>query len=251
MSCQASHEFVSAFQQRTISLNGGSATGYRTVKHDLTFRDRSSHDGSAAAAIAVAPATHGLAAMLVDAQEESLVDRLLGGEASAVAEVYDLHQAAVHAFARRLVGDAAAAQDLVHDVFIALPSAMRNFRGESSFRTFLLSIAVNHARHHLRAASRRRAAMDRFSNEVTHRSDEGPEHHAQRRDLARELSRALDALPLDQRVAFVLCQIEERSSVDAARIAGTTDGNMRIRLLRARQALRRALAGWSEQGGNA
>jgi RNA polymerase sigma-70 factor (ECF subfamily) len=212
------------------------------VEHDLTFRDPSSHDGSAAAAIAVAPAAHGLAAMLVDAQEEaSLVDRLLGGEASAVAEVYDLHQAAVHAFARRLVGDAAAAQDLVHDVFIALPSAMRNFRGESSFRTFLLSIAVNHARHHLRAASRRRAAMDRFSNEMTHRSDEGPEHHAQRRDLARQLSRALDALPLDQRVAFVLCEIEERTSVEAAEIVGAPEETVRTRLFYAKKKLREEL----------
>jgi RNA polymerase sigma-70 factor (ECF subfamily) len=241
MSCHASHEFVSAFRQRTISLNGGRASGYRTVEHDLTFRDPSSHDGSAAAAIAVAPAAHGLAAMLVDAQEESLVDRLLGGEAAAVAEVYDLHQAAVHAFARRLVGDAAAAQDLVHDVFIALPSAMRNFRGESSFRTFLLSIAVNHARHHLRAASRRRAAMDRFSSEMTHRSDEGPEHQAQRRDLARELSRALDALPLDQRVAFVLCEIEERTSVEAAEIVGAPEETVRTRLFYAKKKLREEL----------
>jgi RNA polymerase sigma-70 factor (ECF subfamily) len=224
-------------------LNGPALAGYEPLERDLTFEDASPNDGSAAAAIAVAPAGHGLSAMLVDAQEEtSLVDRLVAGEAAAVAEVYDLHHAAVHAFARRLVGDAAAAQDLVHDVFIALPSAMRKFRGESSFRTFLLSIAVNHTRHHLRAASRRRAAMDRFSNDVAHRPfDDGPERQAERRDLARELSRALDALPLDQRVAFVLCEIEERTSVEAAEIVGAPEETVRTRLFYAKKKLREEL----------
>jgi RNA polymerase sigma-70 factor (ECF subfamily) len=243
MSCQASGEFIDGFRWQTISLNGPAPSGYRTSEHDLTFDGPSSNDGSAAAAMAVAPAGHGLSAMLVDAQDESsLVDRLLAGDADAVGEVYDLHQAAVHAFARRLVGDAAAAQDLVHDVFIALPSAMRNFRGESSFRTFLLSIAVNRARHHLRAASRRRAAMDRFSSDVAHRQvDDSPERLAQRRDLARELSRALDALPLDQRVAFVLCEIEERTSVEAAEIVGAPEETVRTRLFYAKKKLREEL----------
>jgi RNA polymerase sigma-70 factor (ECF subfamily) len=243
MSCPASDETLAGFRRRTISLNAPRAGGYETVEHDLTFHDPSPNDGSAAA-MAVAPAGHhGLHAVLVDAHEDaSLVDRLVDGDATAVAEVYDLHQAAVHAFARRLVGDAAAAQDLVHDVFIALPSAMRNFRGESSFRTFLLSIAVNHARHHLRAAARRRAAMDRFSSEVTHRpQDEGPEHQAHRRDLARELSRALDALPLDQRVAFVLCEVEERTSVEAAQIVGVPEETVRTRLFYAKKKLREEL----------
>jgi RNA polymerase sigma-70 factor (ECF subfamily) len=243
MSCIVNDELTVVFRGPTISLNGPLVAGYEPSEHDLTFDDRPTQDGSAAAAIAVAPAGHGLHAMLVDAQEEaSLVDRLVAGEPAAVGEVYDLHQAAVHAFARRLLGDAAAAQDLVHDVFIALPSAMRNFRGDSSFRTFLLSIAVNHARHHLRSAARRRAAMDRFSSDVAHRRfDEGPEHHAQRRDFARELSRALDALPLDQRVAFVLCEIEERTSVEAADIVGAPEQTVRTRLFYAKKKLREEL----------
>src|SRR3954463_3402369 len=94
-----------------------------------------------------------LAALLDDSTEHSsIIARLQRGEADAIGEVYDTHQAAVHAFARRLVGDPAAAQDLVHEVFVTLPKAIGRFRGESSLRTFLISVAVNHARHHLRAA---------------------------------------------------------------------------------------------------
>jgi RNA polymerase sigma-70 factor (ECF subfamily) len=161
--------------------------------------------------------------------------------------VYDRHQAAVHAFARRLTGDAAAAQDLVHETFVSLPSAIRRFQGGSSLRTFLLSIAVNHSRHHLRAASRRRAAMERFSREPNgDPSASGPEQHAMRVDLARELSRALDLLPLDQRVAFVLCEVEERTSREAAQIAGAPEATVRTRLFHAKKKLRDELErrGW-------
>src|SRR5688572_8227376 len=100
-----------------------------------------------------------------DDAADDLVARLAYGDRTAVAEVYDAHHGAVRAFAKRLVGEAAAAEDLVHQVFVALPRAIQSYRGEASLRTFLISVAVNHARHHVRAASRRRHAMERYEQE--------------------------------------------------------------------------------------
>src|SRR5450432_3812983 len=135
---------------------------------------------------------------------DGLVLRLQRAEPAAVAEVYDAHHAAVRAFAKRLLGDAATAEDLVHEVFVSLPRASRNFRGDSSIRTFLISIAVNHARHHVRAAQRRRRAVSAYS-ELPPAEHSDPERDARRKELAELLARALDTLPLEQRVAFVLC----------------------------------------------
>jgi RNA polymerase sigma-70 factor (ECF subfamily) len=175
-----------------------------------------------------------------DDAEAELLSRLLRAERSALGEMYDTHHAAVRAFARRLVGEPAAAEDLVHEVFVALPRAARNFRGQSSLRTFLISIAVNHARHHVRAASRRRSAFDRLEREPLAEGHD-PEHATERKLLAEALNRALDALPMDQRVAFVLCEVEERTSVDAARIVGVPEGTMRTRLFHAKKKLRSEL----------
>src|SRR5262245_23291273 len=95
-----------------------------------------------------------------DHQEDTwLIERLRRGDPTAVAEVYDAHHAAVRGFARRLIGDEAAAEDLVHEVFVTLPSAIRHFDGASSLGTYLISIAANHARHFLRSAARRRRAF--------------------------------------------------------------------------------------------
>jgi RNA polymerase sigma-70 factor (ECF subfamily) len=172
--------------------------------------------------------------------EDALVARLQRAEPDAVAEVYDAHHAAVRAFAKRLLGDAAAAEDLVHEVFVSLPKASRNFRGESSLRTFLISVAVNHARHHVRAAQRRRRAISAYG-ELPSADARDPEHEARRKELAELLTRALDTLPVEQRVAFVLCEVEERTSREAAEIVGAPEATLRTRLFHAKKKLRQAL----------
>jgi RNA polymerase sigma-70 factor, ECF subfamily len=177
--------------------------------------------------------------------EDDLVRRLRRGQVDAIGEVYDAHHAPVRAFARRLVGDEAAAEDLVHEVFVTLPRAIGRFEGGSSIRTFLLAIAINHARHHLRGAARRRSALEKLSREHPPASDSDPERCATREELARALTRALDALPLDQRVAFVLCEVEERSSREAAELLRVPEATVRTRLFHAKRKLREQL----ERGG--
>jgi RNA polymerase sigma-70 factor (ECF subfamily) len=173
--------------------------------------------------------------------ESTLVARLQEGEPAAVGEVYDEHNAAVRAFARRLIGEPEAAEDLVHDVFVSLPRAASRFRGDSSLRTFLISIAANHAKHFVRAATRRRAALDRLARQPEVESSRDPEQDVRRRELAAALTRALDQLPVDQRVAFVLCEVEERTSRDVSAIAGVPEATVRTRLFHARKKLRTLL----------
>jgi RNA polymerase sigma-70 factor, ECF subfamily len=173
-----------------------------------------------------------------------LLVRLRRGDPAAVGEVYDQHHRAVRAFAQRLLNDDAAAEDLVHEVFVELPRLIKNFRADSSLRSFLTGVAINHARHHVRAAQRRRAAQERLAEH--HRSTPpaappSPERSALNRHLVQALARALDDLPLEQRVAFVLCDVEERTSREAAALAGAPEVTMRTRLHHARKKLRGAL----------
>jgi RNA polymerase sigma-70 factor (ECF subfamily) len=62
-----------------------------------------------------------------------------------------------------------------------------------------------------------------------------------RAQLAAALTRALDALPLEQRVAIVLCEVEERSSAEAALIVGVPEGTIRTRVFHGKRKLREAL----------
>jgi RNA polymerase sigma-70 factor (ECF subfamily) len=170
----------------------------------------------------------------------SLVERLRRGDADALTEAYDAHGAHVQAFARRFLGDAAAADDLVQETFVALRSAIRSFAGDASLRTFLVSIAVNRGRHHVRAAARRRAAALRLG-ESPPRQIPTPEDQLQRVQLAEAISRALDRLPMDQRVAFVLFEVEERTSGEVAAIVGASEVTVRARVWHARRKIRELL----------
>jgi RNA polymerase sigma-70 factor (ECF subfamily) len=171
------------------------------------------------------------------AAEDALVVRVRQGEPDAIAELYRAHHESVRAFARRLLADESAAEDLVQEVFVTLPAAMRHFEGRSAIRTFLLSIAANHARHHLRALARRRAALEKVAVEPLPPSP-CPEADMRRVRLKRALVRALDELPPDQRIAFVLCEVEERSAVEAARIVGAPEATVRTRVFHAKRKLR-------------
>lgn len=180
--------------------------------------------------------------------EDDLVARLRAGEMAALGEAYDAHQIHVRAFAQRMLGDEGAAEDLVQETFLALPGAIRRFRGDAALRTFLIAIAVNHARHHVRAAARRRAAAARFGLEPAAVRG-GPAEEVARGQLAATLMRALDALPVDQRVAIVLCEIEERTSVEAAKILGVPEATVRTRVFHARRKLAEALGELREPSG--
>lgn len=173
--------------------------------------------------------------------DAALVDRLRAGERDAVEEAYLAFSGAVRVFARRLVGDDAAAEDIVHDTFLALPRAVRRYRGDGKLRAFVIGVAINHSRRHVRSAIRRRAAHERLAarDELIPPID-APAQLAQRQ-LAQRLWAALDELPIDQRIVFVLCEAEQRTSVEVAGIVGVPEGTVRTRLFHAKRKLRALL----------
>jgi RNA polymerase sigma-70 factor (ECF subfamily) len=168
--------------------------------------------------------------------------RLADGERAAIDEVYRAHYDALRAFAHRFVGDAAAAEDIVHDVFVALPGAIRRFRGDSSLRTFLFAIAVKRGYKHVRSACRRRAAFARFAEQPEGPPEPAPDSALGRKQLAAVLYDALDQLPRDQRTAFALCDIDQMTAGEAAAIVGAPEATVRTRLFHARRKLRDLLA---------
>ncbi len=168
---------------------------------------------------------------------ERLLERLAAGEVEAVTHVYGLHHAAVRAFARRMLSDDAAAEDVVHDTFVALPSAASRFRGDAALRTLVFSIAVNLCRRRIRSATRQRRAFDALAQEPVEPPGT-PEAELRRRRLAASLRRGLETLSIEHREAFVLCVVEERTSTEVAEIVGIPEGTVRTRVFHARAKLR-------------
>jgi RNA polymerase sigma-70 factor (ECF subfamily) len=188
----------------------------------------------------ISPRQEGVPADHAD-DDAVLLAELRVGRLEAVARAYDRWHGRVRILARRLLSEEASSEDVVQEVFVSLPRAVRRFRGEVSLETFVLAITVKRARHHLRSAIRRRRALERLA-EPSSVSPQDPEREAYQRQLAARLAAALDRLPPAQRVAFVLCEVEGLTSARAAVLASAPETTVRTRLFHARRRLRTLLA---------
>jgi RNA polymerase sigma-70 factor (ECF subfamily) len=166
------------------------------------------------------------------------IELLACGDLDALRRVYRQHHVAVRAFALRLLGDEDVAEDLVQEVFLALPSAASRYRGEGALSSYLLGIAARRVHKHVRAAARRRRATARLAAQPLEQG-RTPEQELAAVQAVRRLMTALDTLPDKLRVAFVLCQIEERDATEVGAILRVPASTVRARLQSARQRLQR------------
>ena len=176
--------------------------------------------------------------------DAALVAACSVGDAAALGALYDRLQPQVWRFLARITGrrDLDALDDLVQATFLAVRSAAPRFRGGASVRTWVFAIAANIARRHAQGQLRHQVAINRYAELPTEPADR-PDETTLRRDLLIRVRAALDALPHDLRVAFVMCEVEEIAGREAARVLDVPEGTLWRRLHEARRAVRLAVDG--------
>jgi RNA polymerase sigma-70 factor (ECF subfamily) len=134
-------------------------------------------------------------------------------------------------YARALVGDRAAADDLVQDTLERAWAKLHLFRRGTDLRAWLFTVMHNVHVNQVRAA-RPTDALDDEMPELAQRAAQGDAL------LVRDLERALAALPAAQREVLLLVALEDLSYEEAARVLGIPIGTVMSRLARAREKLR-------------
>ena len=156
------------------------------------------------------------------------------GDADALAALFHRHGQRAFGAAYRLAGSPAEAQEVVQDLFVGLPEALRGWRGEGSLEAWIARIAVRLALMRLRAARRRESDVP--ADVLDARAPSAA------RVLDRiALDQAIAALPDDLRTVFVLREVEGYSHLEIAALLGIRRNTSEVRLFRARQALRELL----------
>jgi len=175
-----------------------------------------------------------------------LMQRLADGEDLALNELMSRWRERVAAFLLRMVGDHATAMDLTQETFIRLYTSRHRSQPAAAFSTYLFHIAANLARSQARWKKRHPTVPmdDEQGNLVYEAVDRQlpPDEVAALNEKTALVNRAIAALPLDLREALLLFTVEEMSQAEIAKTLGCTAKAVEVRIYRARQALREALA---------
>jgi RNA polymerase sigma-70 factor (ECF subfamily) len=180
------------------------------------------------------------------------LEGLVHGNADAFENIYRRHRDRVYGFAFRMLNSQPLAEEVAHDAFMVLIEHPRRYRTEQgSMLTFLCSIARNQIMNHFRHRGHGpESSLD--GDEVNLKVDEDilrgdPLTNLLDAELAAEIGRAVESLPVLLREAIVLREFQELSYEEIADVAGVSLSTIKVRLHRARRALTRALEPYIDQ----
>ena len=179
--------------------------------------------------------------------DAELVQRARGGDASAFGELVRRHQLAVYRAARAVLGSHHDAEDAAQDAVVQAHRHLDTFRGEASFKTWLLTITWHEAIN-------RRRSVTRLLRHMVHGPDAAdaepqsvrsaaptPEASAAGEQLRRAIRDAIRALPAKFRDTLLLAQSGTCSYDEIAAIVGVPTGTVKWRVSEARRLVRQRL----------
>ncbi|WP_433355411.1 RNA polymerase sigma factor SigM [Micromonospora saelicesensis] len=172
------------------------------------------------------------------AEDLELLRAHAAGDRDAFAELFHRHRDRLWAVALRTLGDREEAADALQDALLSAHRAAARFRGDSAVTTWLHRIVVNACLDRIR----RRQAHPTVPLPDGNRADDGtgglePAAPVTDHDTVLVVREALAALPLEQRSALVLVDVQGYPVAEVARILGVAEGTVKSRCARGRARL--------------
>jgi RNA polymerase sigma-70 factor (ECF subfamily) len=186
--------------------------------------------------------------MTTEASDAQLVERVQRGDKRAFDLLVVKYQHKVLKLISRLISNPSEAEDVAQDAFLKAYRALKSFRGDSAFYTWLYRIAINTAKNALVSRGRRAVdfnvdLQDPEQYEVQARLTEGdtPEGMLLTEEIRQTVQHAMQDLPEDLRTAITLRELEGLSYEEIAEAMECPVGTVRSRIFRAREAIDKKL----------
>ncbi len=171
------------------------------------------------------------------------VQKVQGGDTDAFETLVRRHEKKIFNLLYRWLGDYDEAAEVAQEVFLSAFRAIKRFRGESSFSTWLYRIGINHAKN--RQKSLQSARERQHTGEIPdppHDSQADPVENAEQRERHELVQWGLKELDGDDSLLILLHDLQEYRYEEIAETLDIPLGTVKSRLHRARQALRAKLA---------
>jgi len=180
--------------------------------------------------------------------DAELVKRVQAGDKSAFDLLVLKYQQRIINLVSRYVSDHHAAMDVSQEAFIKAYRGLQNFRGESAFYTWMYRIAINTAKNYLASQGRKTPdfAVDaqdaeQFEGDSALKEYATPEKEMMREEIQEVVTKAIEALPDDLKIAITLRELEGMSYEEIAESMDCPIGTVRSRIFRAREAIDKRL----------
>jgi len=186
---------------------------------------------------------------------EGAVQALEAEQEASFEQVFERYHPMVYNLTYRILGDREEALDVSQEVFICVYRKLHRFRWESSLKTWIYRIALNRASNRFRWWKRLKRygtiSLDGWAVPEEKRSlakslaapGRSPEDKVLERERGAEIGRALTRLPIQQRVAVIMRDIEGLSYEEIASALQVSLGTVKSRISRGREELKRRLNG--------
>jgi RNA polymerase sigma-70 factor, ECF subfamily len=178
--------------------------------------------------------------------DEETVARVLAGDTALFEIIMRRYNQLLYRVARSILHNEGEAEDVMQDAYVRAYQHLGQFAGRSEFRTWLTRIAVHEALARLRREKRYQAppadtatadSMDGLAS-----SQRSPERHAADSELRNLLQQSIVTLPESYRCVYVLRDVEQLSVEEVSGILDLSESTVKVRLHRARRALRKMIA---------
>jgi RNA polymerase sigma-70 factor, ECF subfamily len=164
-----------------------------------------------------------------------LVERYFGGDTSAFDEIMIRYERQIFRVCYRFVENRDDALDLAQDVFVKAFEHLPTFRRESTFKTWLYRIAINHCLNHVKKNSQQFVEVTEFTSSIRPTIQHQLEHEEQRRHFRRLVKR----LPPKQKAILELRINEQLSYEEIAKISGRSVSTIKASVFFALEKLRK------------
>lgn len=166
---------------------------------------------------------------MFERSDETLVKQALKGKKSAWLVLVKRYEKALYNYALRMVNNPADAMDLMQDVFLAVFKSLSAFRGDSAFKGWMFKIAHYRCIEHYRR-KRPTQSLDDIPEQLNETSDECPEYHFASGQQAAALQKALQILPVNQKLVVELKFFQHCTFDEIAKQLGISVNTVKSRL---------------------
>lgn len=188
--------------------------------------------------------------------DSELINQFNSGNEEAFAELIQRYQHKIYNTTYRMLGNHEDALDIAQESFIRIYKSLGNFKGESSFSTWLFRISTNICRDELRKRQRKLKTYSISSekdNKNTIDNLGGEKNNPERISISKEINtqiqEKINQLPSEQRSVLILREFQDLSYQEIANILEISMGTVKSRLSRARRSLREDLNKIIKNGG--